>query len=32
MSPFTLLKKTWEGCFGVVDSEPARFAADRGPD
>ena len=32
MSPFTLLKKTWEGCFGVVDSEPARFAADRGFD
>jgi hypothetical protein len=32
MSPSTLLKKTWEGCFGVVDSERARFAADRGPD
>jgi hypothetical protein len=32
MSPFTLLTKTWEGCFGVVDSERARFAADRGPD
>jgi hypothetical protein len=32
MSPFTLLMKTWEGCFGVVASERARFAADRGPD